>query len=49
MNPQILVSDLTQIYRIPEREAGLRAAVRSLVQRSYKDVLAADALSCAAQ
>src|SRR5712692_8542050 len=34
----IAVSDLTKVYRVHEREAGLAAALRSLTKRQYKDV-----------
>jgi ABC-2 type transport system ATP-binding protein len=36
--PQILVEDLTKTYRVPEREAGLSAALKTLVRRTYRDV-----------
>jgi ABC-2 type transport system ATP-binding protein len=45
MQAQICVQDLTKIYRVPEREAGLKAAVTSLVRRKYNDVLAVDRIS----
>ncbi len=45
MNTVIQVKDLSKVYRVPEREAGLGAAFRSLVRRRYKDVPAADAVS----
>ena len=35
MTPQIIVTGLSKVYRVPEREAGLQAAVRSLVHRRY--------------
>ncbi len=38
MVPQIAVKDLCKIYRVPEREAGLRAAAVSLFRRRYRDV-----------
>lgn len=42
----ISVQDLTKIYsRTPEREAGLRAAFKSLAQRRYQEVEAIRALS----
>jgi len=34
----IRVSELRKTFRVPEREAGLRASVRSLVRRTYRDV-----------
>jgi ABC-2 type transport system ATP-binding protein len=36
--PQIVVRNLSKTYRVPEREAGLRASFRSLVSRTYRDV-----------
>jgi ABC-2 type transport system ATP-binding protein len=36
--PQISVQSLTKTYRVPEREPGLRAALRGLVHRTYRDV-----------
>jgi len=42
MDSQIVVNDLRKVYRVPEREAGLRAAVRSLIHRRHRDVLAVD-------
>lgn len=35
---QIIVNDLAKTYRVPEREAGLRAALRSLGRPRYTDV-----------
>ena len=37
-NAQIAVHRLSKTYRVPERRAGLAAAARSLVRRSYRDV-----------
>lgn len=45
MNPQIVVNNLSKVYRVSEREAGLRAAVGSLLHRRYRDVLAVDKIS----
>ena len=36
--PAIHVKDLTKIYKVPEREAGLKAAVVSLFKRKHKEV-----------
>lgn len=36
--PQIDVRNLSKIYRVPEREAGLRASLKSLARRTYRDV-----------
>jgi ABC-2 type transport system ATP-binding protein len=49
VDPQIIVDDLCRVYRVPEREAGLKAAVRSLIHRRYRDVLAVDNISFAVQ
>ncbi len=46
---QIVVSGLCKMYRVPEREAGLRSAIRSLVHRRYRDVLAVDNISFTVQ
>jgi len=39
------VAELTKVFRVPEREAGLRASVRSLVNRTWREVRAVDAIS----
>ena len=39
------VSELTQVFKVPEREAGLRAAAKSLVRRKWREVRAVDAIS----
>ena len=49
MEPQIVVNDLCKVYRVPEREAGLGAAVRSLIHRRYRDVLAVDHITFTVQ
>ncbi len=36
--PQIDVRSLSKIYRVPEREAGLAASLKSLARRTYRDV-----------
>src|SRR3990172_6449116 len=41
----IRVNNLTKIYKVPEREAGLKAAVVSLFKRKNKDVRAVDGIS----
>jgi ABC-2 type transport system ATP-binding protein len=45
MKAQICVRDLTKVYRVPERETGLKAALTSLVKRKYNDVLAVDKIN----
>ncbi len=42
---QIVVKQLTKTYRVPVREAGLRASMRSLVRRAYEDVAAVQAIT----
>jgi viologen exporter family transport system ATP-binding protein len=39
------VSELTKIFKVPEREAGLRAAAKALVRRQTRDVRAVDGIS----
>lgn len=41
----IIVERLSKTYHVPEREAGLGAAVRSFVRRSYRDVHAVQQVS----
>jgi ABC-2 type transport system ATP-binding protein len=38
LTEQILVDDLSKTYRVPEREAGLAASIKSLLRRSYRSV-----------
>lgn len=45
--PCISVQNLQKIYTIHEREAGVRAAVRSLVRRKTRDIYAVDSISFA--
>jgi ABC-2 type transport system ATP-binding protein len=45
MKPQIIVNNLCKVYRTPEREPGLKAAVRSLFHRRYRDVSAVEQLN----
>jgi ABC-2 type transport system ATP-binding protein len=44
-DPAIRVRDLVKTFRVPVREAGLAAAVRSLVQREHREVRAVDGVS----
>jgi len=39
------VRELTKVFRVAEREAGLRASLRSLVARKWREVRAVDAIS----
>ena len=43
--PTIEVSQLSKHYKVPVREAGLRAATRSLFRRTYNNVKAVDEIS----
>ena len=43
--PAVRVDRLEKTFVVPEREAGLRAAVRSLVRRTHREVRAVDAIS----
>jgi viologen exporter family transport system ATP-binding protein len=43
--PAVHVSKLTKVFKVPEREAGLRAAAKALVRRRARDVSAVDAIS----
>lgn len=43
--PQIEVHELSKSFRVAEREAGLGAALRSLVRRKYRNVTAVDRVS----
>jgi ABC-2 type transport system ATP-binding protein len=45
MPPAIQAQGLTKVYRVSEREAGMRAAVQSLVRRTTEDVRAVDGIS----
>jgi ABC-2 type transport system ATP-binding protein len=44
-SPAVHVAELRKIFQVPVREAGLRAAVRSLVRRETRDVAAVDGIS----
>ena len=43
--PAVQVDRLEKVFRVPERDAGLRAAVRSLARRRHRDVRAVDGVS----
>jgi ABC-2 type transport system ATP-binding protein len=45
MAPAVQVDRLEKVFRVPEREPGLRAAVGSLVRRRHREVRAVDAVS----
>src|SRR5512133_1274710 len=42
---QIEVEQLRKVFRVPEREGGLRAALRGLFRRRYKEVKAVEGVS----
>ncbi len=44
-DPVVHVSELTKIFKVPEREPGLRAAAKSLVRRQTREVHAVEAIS----
>jgi viologen exporter family transport system ATP-binding protein len=44
-DPVIHVTELTKIYKVPEREAGLGAAAKALFRRKTRDVRAVEAVS----
>ena len=44
-DPAVRVAGLNKAFFVPEREAGLRAAVKSLVRRQTREVRAVDAIS----
>jgi ABC-2 type transport system ATP-binding protein len=46
-DPDVFVQDLRKVFVVPTREAGLRAALRSLVRREHRDVKAVDGISFA--
>jgi ABC-2 type transport system ATP-binding protein len=43
--PSVVVANLRKIYRVPEREAGFGASLRSLTHRTYKEVRAVDGIT----
>jgi ABC-2 type transport system ATP-binding protein len=43
--PVVRVSELSKVFKVPEREAGLSAALKALVRRRHRDVQAVDAIS----
>jgi ABC-2 type transport system ATP-binding protein len=44
-DPAVHVAGLNKTFLVPEREAGLRAAVKSLVRRKHREVRAVDEIS----
>jgi viologen exporter family transport system ATP-binding protein len=43
--PVVHVAELTKVYKVAEREAGLRAAATGLFRRTWREVRAVDAIS----
>jgi ABC-2 type transport system ATP-binding protein len=43
--PQIVVSNLSKTYQVPERQAGLKATLKSFVKRTYQEVPAVQDIS----
>jgi ABC-2 type transport system ATP-binding protein len=43
--PAVRVAELNKTFLVPERDAGLRASLRSLVRRRHREVRAVDAIS----
>lgn len=43
--PPVVVEDLTKIFKVPVREAGLRESIKSLFKREHKMVHAVDGIS----
>jgi ABC-2 type transport system ATP-binding protein len=43
--PVVEVVGLEKVFRVPEREGGLRAAAKGLIRRQWRDVRAVDAIS----
>jgi ABC-2 type transport system ATP-binding protein len=41
----VVVSDLRKVFKVPVRDAGVRASMRSLVRREHREVLAVDDIS----
>ena len=43
--PTLEVTDLSKHYKVPVRQAGLKAAIQSLIKRTYNTVKAVDGIS----
>jgi ABC-2 type transport system ATP-binding protein len=43
--PAVHVAQLEKVFKVPEREAGLRAAAKALIRRKTRDVTAVDSIS----
>ncbi|MCP5097328.1 MAG: ATP-binding cassette domain-containing protein [Chloroflexi bacterium] len=44
-HPQIVVQNLSKTYRVPQRESGLRASLKSILRKEYVDVTAVHNIS----
>jgi ABC-2 type transport system ATP-binding protein len=44
-SPTVHVKDLTKVFRVPVREGGLRAAIKSLFRREHREVHAVEGVS----
>jgi ABC-2 type transport system ATP-binding protein len=44
-NPVIFVRNLTKTYRVPQRESGLSASLKSMLKRNYQEVKAVQEIS----
>jgi len=49
ITPCIEVTNLSKTYRVPVREAGLKASLRSLTHRAYQEVEAVQQINFAIQ
>ncbi len=47
--PVISLENLSKTYLVPERDAGVMAAARSLLKRSYREIKAVDGVSFSVQ
>ena len=45
MADPVVVSDLRKVFKVPVRDAGVRASMRSLVRREHREVVAVDDIS----
>lgn len=45
MTDPVVVSDLRKVYKVPVRDAGVRASMRSLVRREHREVVAVNDIS----
>lgn len=45
MSDPVVVSELRKVFKVPVRDAGVRASMRSLVKRDHRDVVAVDDIS----